>query len=87
MPSDPCALLTGAMRDSCYEGMKDSKSGSGSGGGILSGPGSDWWRQSMFRVVEVVVGIAMVIAAVKAITSSSPTVKVVTQGVKKVAKA
>jgi len=87
MPSTPCAFLTGALKDACEKAQTTVPGGSNSSpGGIISGPGSDWWRQAMFRVVEVVVGVAMVIAAVKALTSSSATVKVVSQGVKKVAK-
>lgn len=83
----PCELLTGAMRTDCEKAQATVPGGPNAGGGIFSGPGSDWWRQAMFRVVEVVVGVAMVIAGVKALTSSSPTIKVVTQGVKKAAKA
>lgn len=87
MPSTPCAFLTGALKDACDNAQKTVPGGSNSSsGGIFSGPGSDWWRQAMFRVVEVVVGVAMVVAAVKALTGSSPTIKVVSQGVKKVAK-
>lgn len=93
MPSTPCAFLWGHMKEACEkaqatvpgEGGQDGNS-QGNSGGIFSGPGSDWWRQAMFRLVEVVVGVAMVIAGVKALVSSSSTVKVVTQGAKKVAK-
>lgn len=90
MSTTPCAFLWGHMKDACEKaqattpGAQDGNS-QGTTGGIFSGPGSDWWRQAMFRVVEVVVGVAMVVAAVKALISSSPTVKVVTQGAKKVA--
>jgi hypothetical protein len=41
----------------------------------------------MFRIVEVIVGIAMVISGAKALTSSSSTVNVVAKGVKKAATA
>lgn len=90
MPSTPCAFLWGHMKTACENAQATVPGGSDgntskSGGGVFSGPGSDWWRQAMFRVVEVVVGVAMVIAAVKALTSASPTVKVVSQGIKKVA--
>lgn len=92
MTATPCAFLWGHMKTAC-ENAQATVPGSGDGntsgtsGGFLSGPGSDWWRQAMFRVVEVVVGVAMIIAAVKAMVSSSPTVNVVAKGVKKVAKA
>lgn len=87
MPSTPCAFLWGHMKDSCEKAQATVPGNdSSTSGGVFSGPGSDWWRQATFRVVEVVVGVAMVIAAVKALTSSSPTIKVVSQGVKKVAK-
>lgn len=92
MTSTPCAFLWGHMKVACENAQAQvpgSQDGNApkSGGGIFSGPGSDWWRQAMFRLVEVVVGIAMVIAAVKGLTGSSPTIKVVSQGVKKVASA
>jgi hypothetical protein len=93
----PCEFLTGKMRTACENAQKTVPGNDGSGssdgsqaggsGGLFSGPGSDWWRHAAFRLVEVVVGIAMVVAAVKAFTSSSDTVKVISQGVKKVAKA
>lgn len=90
MPSTPCAFLWGHMKESCEKAQatvpgNQNGNTTQSGGGFLSGPGSDWWRQATFRVVEVVVGVAMIVAAVKALTSSSSTVKVVSQGVKKVA--
>lgn len=92
MTATPCAFLWGHMKTACENaqatvpGSSDGST-SGSSGGIFSGPGSDWWRQAMFRVVEVVVGIAMIIAGVKALTSSSPTINVVAKGVKKAATA
>lgn len=89
MPSTPCALLTGKMKDACEKAqatVPGNSDGTQSSGGIFSGPGSDWWRQAMFRMVEVVVGVAMIIVGVKALVSSSPTIKVVAQGAKKVAK-
>lgn len=49
-------------------------------------PGSDWWRHMIFRVGEVVVGIAMVIVGVKALATSGDTTKVIVKGAKKVGK-
>lgn len=89
MPYNPCALLTGAVKRACDNAQATVPGGpnSGTNGGIISGPGSDWWRHATFRIVEVVVGVAMLIAAVKAMTSSSPTVNVIAKGVKKAATA
>lgn len=91
MSTTPCAFLWGHMKESCEKAQAtvpgdQSGNTSGGSGGIFSGPGSDWWRQAMFRIVEVVVGVAMVIAAVRGLVSSSPTVKVISQGVKAGAK-
>jgi len=92
VPSTPCAFLWGHMKTSCENAQKTVPGNGGNGGdqtgssgGVFSGPGSDWWRQAMFRVVEVVVGVAMIIAAVKSLSSGSSTINVVTKGVKKVA--
>jgi hypothetical protein len=92
MTYTPCALLTGAVKTACENAQatvpgNNGTTGSSGSSGIFSGPGSDWWRHAMFRIVEVIVGIAMVIAGAKALTASSSTVNVVAKGVKKAATA
>lgn len=87
-PVDPCRLLPpGKLKDACQKAQADAQSGvPQQGGGSLFGiplPGSDWLRHFVFRVGEVVIGIAMIIVGVKAFVSGSPTTKVVVQGVKK----
>lgn len=48
-------------------------------------PGSDWWRHMMFRIGEVVLGIAMVVIGVKTFTTGSPTITLVNKTAKKLA--
>lgn len=85
MPSDPCQFLSGAMKTACQNAQNYAQNG-GTSGGIFSGPGSDWWRHAFFRVIEVVVGTALVVVGVKAFISGSDTAKVVVQMGKKVVK-
>lgn len=97
MGAPNCDIYTGALHDACVKTNKDlgyDAQGNPipgyvppSSGGSIFGvplPGSDWQRHITFRIVEVIVGVAMIIAGVKALTSSSPTVKVIASGVKKV---
>lgn len=88
-PADPCWFLTGAMKTDCEKAQSlavNGGSGAGVLGNILSSPGSEWWRHAVLRVVEVVVGTAMIIAGVRALTRGSETVNVITQGARKVGK-
>lgn len=60
-----------------------------SGGGSILGvplPGSAWWRHFLFRLGEVVIGVAIVVVGIKGIMSGSETTKVVVQGAKTVNK-
>jgi len=60
-----------------------------SSGGSFFGipiPGSAWQRHIMFRAAEVIVGIAIIVAGVKAFTGSSQTVRIITEPAKKAIK-
>jgi hypothetical protein len=100
MTSGPdCTLLSGHFRDVCIStnkslgfdehGNKVTGTPQNSGGDSFFGiplPSSDWWRHFIFRSAEVIVGVGMVIAGIKAFTSSSDTTKVIVSGAKKVGK-
>lgn len=98
----PFVGAKGALYDSCValnqqEGLdahgKPLPAGStpapGNTGGSFFGvplPSSAWERHLMFRIVEVVIGVAIVIVGVKAFTASSPTTKLIVQTGKKIDK-
>jgi hypothetical protein len=94
-----CTLLSGHLHDVCVKTNKNlgyDESGKpiqgaqpNSGGSTFFGiplPSSDWWRHFIFRVAEVVVGVAMVVVGIKAFASSSDTTKIIVGGAKKVGK-
>lgn len=87
MPTDPCALLPpGKMKDACLKAQKDVQNSPDTGGGSLFGiqlPGSNWERHFMFRVGEVIIGIAMIVVGVRAFVNASPTTKIIVQTGKK----
>lgn len=71
------------------QGNKIAGAPANSSGGSFFGipiPGSDWQRHIMFRIGEVIVGIAMVVVGIKAFTNSGPTIKLITQTGSKIAK-
>jgi hypothetical protein len=91
-------MLPGKMKDMCQKTFQEgpyapqngtpapSSGGTNSLWDILTGSYSPFsLRHFMIRVVEVIVGGAMVIVAIKTLMNSSPTTKVIVQGVKKVA--
>jgi hypothetical protein len=85
---DPCALLPpGALKDACTKTQDQvNNSPPSSNGSSFFGipiPGSDWMRHMMFRVGEVIVGIAMIVVGIKAFTSGSQTINVITKTAKK----
>jgi hypothetical protein len=86
-PVDPCKLLPpGKLKDACNKAQQDSQGVPQQGGGSFFGipiPGSDWQRHFMFRVGEVIVGIAMIVVGVKAFVNTSPTTKIIIQSAKK----
>lgn len=89
MPTpNPCLGLTGAMRAACDKAQQDAQGGNSAPwyASLFASPGSDWWRHAVIRVAEVVIGTAMVIAGVRALTRGSDTVKVIAQGAQKVGK-
>lgn len=76
------------MRDACDKAQQDAQGGNPAPwySSLFVSPGSDWWRHAVIRVAEVVIGVAMVIAGIRALTGGSGTVKVLVEGGKKVGK-
>lgn len=100
MDAPDCTLMSGAMKNACIKtnkslgydehgkkapGAPPSTSGGSSFFGIPL-PGSDWWRHFIFRVGEVIVGLAMIVVGVKAMANSGDTTKIIVQNAKKVGK-
>ena len=87
MPIDPCKTLPpGKLKDACNKAQQDVQNAPNTGGRSFFGipiPGSNWERHFMFRVGEVIVGIAMIVVGVKAFVNASPTTKVIVQTGKK----
>lgn len=85
MPSpNPCALLTGAVKEKCEKAQQDAQNPGGVLDSLVGSPGSEWWRHAVLRVAEVIIGTAMIIAGVRALTKGSDTVNVLVQGGKAV---
>lgn len=98
MNAPDCTLLTGRMHDACVStnkslgydehgkpinGVKPQNGGGDTFFGIPL-PNSDWWRHFLFRVAEVIVGVAMVVVGVKSFAGSSDTTKTIVTGAKKI---
>lgn len=84
---DPCSLLIiPSMKQAC-----ENAAGNPAGGVVsaLTGGGnvgiSGDFRRLMLRTAEVGVGLLLIVVAVNAFVKGSTTVKIVTQGTKKVA--
>lgn len=76
------------MKTQCQKTQNDVQNGTVPSvlGSLFQSPGSDWWRHAVLRVVEVVVGVAVVIVGVRTLARGSETVNVVASGVRKVGK-
>lgn len=87
---NPClALIPGsALRKACDAAQAQADAAPPTSQGTsfwgIPIPGSGWQRHFMFRMGEVVVGIAMIVVGIKAFTNGSPTTKVIVQAAKKV---
>lgn len=94
-PVTPCFFLLGKMKTACEETQKKvQQSNTNAQTGqqnsiydILTGQHSPLdWRHVAVRAAEIVVGTALVVVAFKALVSSSPTIKVISDTAAKGAK-
>lgn len=85
--ADPCSLLIiPSMKKACEDAAGNPAGGVVSaltGGGNVGISGD--FRHLMLRTAEVGVGLLLIVVAINAFVKGSTTVKVVTQGAKKVA--
>lgn len=85
--ADPCSLLIiPSMKKACEDAAGNPAGGVVSaltGGGNVGISGD--FRHLMLRTAEVGVGLLLIVVAVNAFVKGSGTVKIVTQGAKKVA--
>jgi len=89
-PVNPCLALPPVLKGPCQKTW-DQAHAAPTAPGTPSGnsffgipiPGSDWMRHLMFRAGEVIVGIAMIVVGIKALTNGSQTINVITKTARK----